>query len=122
MNTHTLFTGFAIILLIQFISTWLLATFAISFPPALLGMIILTILLLTNYIKIEWVEATCTVLIEKMGMLFVPAGVGMLLYLDIIAKEWLPLFATIFITSIVIMVATGLFIETLLKKKGGAHK
>jgi len=69
MNSHSLLTGFAILLFIQFVGTWIIGALHIPLPPALLGMVLLTIALLTNVIKINWVEDTCTVLIEKMGSL-----------------------------------------------------
>jgi len=117
MNSHSLLTGFAILLFIQFVGTWIIGALHIPLPPALLGMVLLTIALLTNVIKINWVEDTCTVLIEKMGMLFVPAGISILLYKDAILKEWFAIFATIFFSSIIVIVATGLFVDILLRRR-----
>lgn len=117
MNSHSLLTGFAILLFIQFVGTWIIGALHIPLPPALLGMILLTIALLTNVIKINWVEDTCTVLIEKMGMLFVPAGISILLYKDAILKEWFAIFATIFFSSIIVIVTTGLFVDILLRRR-----
>ena len=117
MNSHSLLTGFAILLFIQFVGTWIIGALHIPLPPALLGMILLTIALLTNVIKINWVEDTCTVLIEKMGMLFVPAGISILLYKDAILKEWFAIFATIFFSSVIVIVTTGLFVDILLRRR-----
>ena len=117
MNSHSLLTGFAILLFIQFVGTWIIGALHIPLPPALLGMVLLTIALLTNVIKINWVEDTCTVLIEKMGMLFVPAGISILLYKDAIFKEWFAIFATIFFSSIIVIVTTGLFVDILLRRR-----
>ena len=117
MNSHSLLTGFAILLFIQFVGTLIIGALHIPIPPALLGMILLTIALLTNIIKINWVEDTCTVLIEKMGMLFVPAGISILLYKDAILKEWFAIFATIFFSSVIVIVATGLFVDILLHRR-----
>ncbi|MEG0798389.1 MAG: CidA/LrgA family protein [Acidaminococcaceae bacterium] len=117
MNTQTLFTGFTLLLLIQFVSTWLLGSLGLTFPPALLGMILLALALLTNLIRLAWVEDICSILIAKMGMLFVPAGISILLYLDVISQEALPIFVTIIVTSIIVMVATGLFVELMLRRQ-----
>jgi len=117
MNSHSLLTGFAILLFIQFVGTWIIGALHIPLPPALLGMVLLTMALLTNVIKINWVEDTCTVLIEKMGMLFVPAGISILLYKDAILKEWFAIFATIFFSSVIVIVTTGLFVDILLRRR-----
>jgi len=121
MNSHSLLTGFAILLFIQFLGTWIIGTLNIPLPPALLGMILLAIAMLNNVIKINWVEDTCTVLIEKMGMLFVPAGISILLYKEAILKEWFAIFATIFFSSVIVIVATGLFVDILLRRGGKKH-
>ena len=118
MNSRSLLTGFAILLFLQFIGTYIIGIFNIPLPPALLSMILLTLVLLTNVIKITWVEDICTILIEKMGMLFVPAGISILLYKEAILKEWFAIFATIFFSSVIVIVATGLFVDILLRKRG----
>lgn len=116
MTTSSLLTGFACILLIQFASTLLVGLLGINFPPALLGMILLAILLLTKSLCISTVEDTCTLLLEKMGMLFVPAGVSILLYTETIAKESFAIFATIIISSMIVMIVTGLTVDFMLKR------
>lgn len=116
MTTSSLLTGFACILLIQFASTLLVGLLGINFPPALLGMILLAILLLTKSLSISTVEDTCTLLLEKMGMLFVPAGVSILLYTETIAKESFAIFATIIISSMIVMIVTGLTVDFMLKR------
>ena len=121
MNSHSLLTGFAILLFLQFIGTYIIGIFNIPLPPALLSMILLALVLLTNFIKITWVEDICTILIEKMGMLFVPAGISILLYKEAILKEWFAIFATIFFSSVIVIVATGLFVDILLRKRGGKN-
>ena len=121
MNSRSLLTGFAILLFLQFIGTYIIGIFNIPLPPALLSMILLALVLLTNFIKITWVEDICTILIEKMGMLFVPAGISILLYKEAILKEWFAIFATIFFSSVIVIVATGLFVDILLRKRGGKN-
>lgn len=116
MTTASLFTGFTCLLSVQFFSTLFVGLFGWTFPPALLGMIILTGLLLLKVISIRTVEDICTLLLEKMGLLFVPAGVSILLFTDLIIKESLAIFATIIISSLVVMIVTGLTVDFLLKR------
>ena len=49
-------------------------------------------------------------------MLFVPAGVSILLYADTIFQESLAIFATIVVSSIIVMVVTGLTVDFMLKR------
>lgn len=119
MNASSILTGTGILLLIQLIATYIIDFFKIPFPPALFGMILLAICLIANIIPLNIVEDTADILIGKMGLLFVPAAVGMLFYKDLISKELIPFFGTVFLSSIIVIVVTGLSVQFMLKVKGG---
>ena len=63
------------------------------------------------------IEGICDILISKMGMLFLPAGVSVILYVDVIKAELLPITVTIVVCSIVVLSVTAFFIEAMLKGK-----
>lgn len=117
MSAHSLLQGFAILLFLQWISTLIISFLQIPFPSSLLGMILLTILLGTGVIKTSTVEDICTLLIEKMGMLFLPAGVSMILYLDVIEAEFSAIALTIIISSLAVLTVTSLFLDMVLKNQ-----
>ena len=122
MTPGSILRGIAILLTLQWVSVLLLQARHIAFPPALLGMILLAVLLLTGVIREASVEDACTILIEKMGMLFLPAGISMLLYLDIIKAESVAIFITIIVSSLIILVTTTAFVELVSKhSKGGKN-
>ncbi len=121
MTATTLLQGFAILLLLQWISTQIIAFLNVPFPPALLGMLLLTVLLCAGVVKENQVEHICEILIQKMGMLFIPASVSMILYLDVIKAEFVPITITIFVSSFLVLTSTALVLEFFLrrKEKGG---
>ena len=121
MTASSLLQGFALLLFLQWISTEIIAFLGIPFPPPLLGMLILTALLCTGVIKENYIEDICTALIDKMALLFLPAGVSMILYLDVIKAELLPISLTVILSSVIILCSTALVLEMLLRKneKGG---
>ena len=122
MTAGSILRGIAILLALQWVSVLFLPALHIAFPPALLGMILLAVLLLAGVIREESVEDACTILIEKMGMLFLPAGISMLLYLDIIKAESIAIFITIIVSSLIILITTTAFVELVSKhSKGGKH-
>lgn len=122
MTPGSILRGIAILLALQWVSVLLLQVLHIAFPPALLGMILLAVLLLTGVIRQASVEDACTILIEKMGMLFLPAGISMLLYLDIIKAESAAIFLTIIVSSLIILITTTAFVELVSKhSKGGKN-
>ncbi|MBQ9762907.1 MAG: CidA/LrgA family protein [Phascolarctobacterium sp.] len=117
MTPTKLLQGFSILLLLQWVSTEIISFLGIPFPAPLLGMLILTALLCTGVVKEKYIEDICGALIDKMALLFLPAGVSMILYLDIIKAELLPISLTLVISSLVILCSTALVLEMLLRKK-----
>lgn len=122
MTPSSILKGTAVLLFLQGISTVVLGLMGIKFPAALLGMILLLVLLLTGVINVRTIEGVCDILIEKMGMLFLPAGVSILLYIDVILAESTAIIATIIISSFMILIVTALFLSFMLRDKGGDAK
>lgn len=118
MSPTSLLRGIAFLLLLQWISTLIINALGVPFPPALLGMLILTALLCRGIIPASSVEGICEILISKMGMLFLPAGVSVILYADVIKAELMPIVVSIVLVSIAVLAATAFFLETMLKKGG----
>jgi holin-like protein len=83
----------------------------IPFPPTILGLIIFTFCLLAGIIKEEWIKDTTNLLLNNMPLLFVPFLVGIISYKDLILKNWLTIFLTVFITTTLIIVIVGSFVE-----------
>lgn len=107
--------GFGILFLIYYVSIFLVKLTHIAFPPAILGLILFTLALFTGIIKEEWVEKTANFLLKNMAVLFVPFVVGLIVYKDILLQNWLSILLVIFVTTTVIIVSVGLFVEYGLK-------
>lgn len=116
MNPNSILQGFTIIMCIHFVSIALVDIFKLLLPAPLLGMIILAILLYTNIIKIKWVEHAAYVLLEYMGMLFIPPAISIILYYKIIAQEAVPIIVTLIITTLLVMVVTGKVVQVFAQK------
>ena len=75
-------------------------------PSSILGMLLLTALLKAGIVKLEWVETTSNFLVKNMGF-FVPPGVALMLYFDIIRAELLPIVVATVLSTILVLVTTG---------------
>ncbi|MEE1547988.1 MAG: CidA/LrgA family protein [Prevotella pectinovora] len=84
--------------------TWLTG---ISVPSSIIGMLLLTFLLKVKVIKLEWVETISNFLVKNMGFFFVPPGVALMLYFDIIGKEIVPIVLTTTLSTMLVLVVTG---------------
>ena len=56
----------------------------IKLPSSIIGMLLLTLFLQLKWIKLRWVEGISNFLVKNLGFFFVPPGVALMLYLDII--------------------------------------
>lgn len=122
MNPTALLQGISLLVFLQWISTAIINFLGIPFPPALLGMLLLLLLLCTGIIKEESIKDICDILISKMGMLFLPAGVSVLLYFDVIAQEFTAIIAANIICSLAVLLVTAFLLQTLLPKDAADKK
>lgn len=79
----------------------------ISIPGSILGMLLLTFLLEKKALKVEDVAPMCRFLVSNMGFFFVPPGVALMLYFDIIAESWLAITVATIISTALVLLVTG---------------
>lgn len=83
---------------------WLLS---LPVPGSILGMLLLTVLLQTGIVHLEDIQSLSKFLVSNMGFFFVPPGVALMLYFDLIAAEWLPITVATFVSTVVVLIVTG---------------
>lgn len=127
-DIKSLILGFAILVILQFISNFIINISPVKFPAPILGMVFFVILLQTKILKEEWIKEICELLLKHMALLFIPLFVGIIVYFDLIKTNLLPILLAIFLITTLIMVFTALFVETIIKftrlskiKKGGKN-
>lgn len=67
------------------------AALSLPIPGSVLGMVMLTLCLNQGWIALGSVESAADVLVDNLALLFVPPGVGLMLYFDLIGEQWLAL-------------------------------
>ena len=94
-----------------------------SFPASVIGMILLLLCLLTGFLKIEHVQEKADFLLGNMAFFFVPAGVSIINYFDILKSTVLQLLVICVVSTIVTFAVTAyavtLTVKLMEKKKGG---
>ena len=106
---------FGIILTISLIGEILNYLIPLPVPASIYGLVILFTLLMTKVIKLEAVDSITGFLIEIMPIMFVPAAVGLLESIDILKKSYIEFIIIIIVSTIVVMVVSGLLVELILK-------
>lgn len=79
----------------------------ITIPSSIIGMLTLTSLLELKAVKLEWVKGMSDFLLSNLGFFFVPPGVALMLYFDIIKTELLPISLATVVSTVLVLVVTG---------------
>lgn len=79
----------------------------IPVPSSIIGMLLLTLALKVKIIKPRHVDKIADFLVHNLGFFFVPAGVGLMNCLGIIADQWLPIVGASVGSTVVIILVTG---------------
>ena len=87
----------------------------VKLPASIIGMLILTLLLKLKVIKLEWVRGLTYFLIANLGFFFVPPGVALMLYFDLIKAEILPIALATLLSTIIVLIITGQTHQTVSK-------
>ncbi|MGA1861445.1 CidA/LrgA family protein [Deferribacter thermophilus] len=109
-----------IIFLYLFIGDTISTILNIPIPGNVIGMILLTISLKTNLIKLESVKPGADVLVKNMAFLFVPPGVGIMIYFDLIKKEFIPIVISYFFSTLAVLFIVGK-VQQIMDKKNESN-
>lgn len=90
----------------------------IKLPSSIVGMLLLTLFLKLKWIKLEWVQGLCDFLVANIGFFFVPPGVALMLYFDIIKAQFWPIVVATVVSTILVLAVTG-WVHQLCDRKGG---
>ena len=79
----------------------------VKLPASIIGMLLLTLLLKLKVVKLEWVRGLTDFLIANLGFFFVPPGVALMLYFDLIKAEIVPITLATLLSTIIVLLVTG---------------
>ncbi len=79
----------------------------IPLPSSILGMLLLTLLLKLKVIRLEWVRSISDFLVTNIGFFFVPPGVAIMLYFDIIKAQFVPIVTASLVSTVLVLAVTG---------------
>ena len=93
----------------------------IKLPSSIIGMLLLTLFLQMKWIKLRWVEGISNFLVKNLGFFFVPPGVALMLYLDVIKAQLIPIVVASVISMVVVFVETGWIHQLVRRLQNGIH-
>lgn len=93
-----------------------------SFPVSIISMIILFILLCTKIIKEHQIAEIGDALLKNMAFLFIPAGVGIMEYFELLKGQAIILLFICLITTLLTFLASALTVQGVLYLMNGGDK
>lgn len=79
----------------------------IKLPSCIIGMLILVLSLEMKWIRLEWVKGISSALIANMGFFFIPPGIALMQYFQIIKNDWLSILVSVIISTLIVLAVTG---------------
>ncbi|EFH09810.1 CidA/LrgA family protein [Pseudoroseomonas cervicalis] len=121
--------GLALLLLCQLCGEVAARALHLPVPGPVLGMVLLFAgLLLRDRLRDDGAEPeapgtpglgqTADTLLTHLGLLFVPAGVGVVVYLPVLARDWAPLSLAVLVGTLAGIGFTGWLAERLMRRHG----
>ncbi len=103
----------ACVILCQLAGDWLVSASGLPVPGPVVGLVLLFLALVVRGGVPSALDRVASPLLRHMSLFFIPAGTGVLLHLQLIAEEWLPIVAVIVVTTPLTLVVTALTLKVL---------
>jgi holin-like protein len=104
-----------VLLVYQLIGEVLVQLLALPVPGPVIGMLLLFVTLFLRGTAPEWLRTTSNALLGHLSLLFVPAGVGVMLHFKRLGAEWLPISVAL-VASTVITIGVAALVMRLLQR------
>ena len=79
----------------------------IKLPSSIVGLLLLTAALKMRVVKLRHVDMVSNFLLKNMGFFFVPPGVALMLYFDIIQAQLVPIVIASVVSTVLVLIVTG---------------
>lgn len=112
----------AVLLLCQLAGELIVIFMGWPLPGPVVGMLLLFLGLMWRGEVPDNLSRTAGELLGQLSLLFVPAGVGVMTHLALLGSQWLPLTASMIVSTLLTIAVTGLLMQHLAGGKGGAHE
>lgn len=102
-----------LLILLQLIGESIVQVTGLPVPGAIIGLILLYVILVRRGGVSNEMFRTSGFLLHNLGVLFVPAGVGVIAYIPMIAAQWWIIFLVLLFSVCITVAITGLVVTRL---------
>ena len=111
---------FALLLICQLVGEVLVVATRIPLPGPVIGMAILFLGLMIRGEIPDELGKTADMLLANLSLLFVPAGVGVMVHAELISAELIPITVSLIVSTLLTIAVTAVVMQLLVR--GGAEK
>ncbi len=113
--------SFLTLLAFQLAGECLYRAFHLPWPGTVIGMALLTLWLLRRPPEPDSpLQVTARHLLRVLGLLFVPAGVGIVANINLVRAQWLPIAVGVFCSTLLSLAVTAYVMKWLCARQGAA--
>ena len=112
--------GLTWLLVFQCAGEILVRLFALPVPGPVVGMVLLFVVLRLRRTTAAGIEGAATALLQHLSLLFVPAGVGVMLHFGRLADEWPAIVTALVASTVVALAVTAVLMRVLVRDRGRA--
>lgn len=105
--------AFTLLLVYQLAGEVIVQLTGLPVPGPVVGMLLLFVTLAARGGAPQWLRDTCNGLLAHLSLLFVPAGVGVLLHFQRLGAEWLPIVVALVASTVLTIAVTALVMRAL---------
>jgi putative effector of murein hydrolase LrgA (UPF0299 family) len=105
--------AFTLLLVYQLAGEAIVHFAGLPVPGPVVGMLLLFVTLLLRGSAPDWLRDTCQALLAHLSLLFVPAGVGVMLHFQRLGAEWLPVAVALVASTVITIGVTALAMKWL---------
>ncbi|MDO4617684.1 MAG: CidA/LrgA family protein [Lachnospiraceae bacterium] len=106
---------FSIILLLSFLGELIHYLIPLPIPASVYGLVLMLTALCSGVLKVHQVKETSKFLIDIMPVMFIPAGAGLLTSWEVLRPVAVPVIAITCITTVLVMAASGLTAQSVIR-------
>ena len=99
--------SFVLIYACLYVGIFLATLLPIAIPGSIIGMLIMFTLLALQILPAQWVKPSSHLLMRYMALLFVPIGVGVMQYFDVLKAQFGPIVISCLISTLAVILVVG---------------
>jgi holin-like protein len=121
-DSTAMLNAIAILLVCQLAGEVSSQMLAMPIPGPVIGMVLLLVILRTVPTASDVLSETSNGILRHLSLLFVPAGVGVMLHVATVKEQWLAILVSVIIGTAVTLAVTALVIKLAMRLAGKQHQ